>query len=735
MDSLFLFRSSSPYFKSPYSEKIVHLDITDSSIERLGTFYLNRSHYAQVIRNLAEMDVAAILYDFIFATPRTEKEDRELINAAKQAECVYFGMAFRLKEAGKSLPILPQKESIINLAKKRYLDITKWHLNTKGDGDEIYRGANGIMTFPELASVSRGLGFLNLNVDRDGIYRRMPLVVRYNGDFYPSFAFRAICDYLSVGPEQIIVKPGVSITLKGAKKPGHSSINNIVIPIDRQGNMLVDFIGPWERLKHYNFVDVLLASTEHELLKLWKDELSGKIVVVSEVKTGSADIGPVPTDSLFPLSALHSYTMHTILTESFYHELSYWNIFLIEILLLVTIFMLSSRFSSVYFSVGAFCLAIFYLASVSALFLFGHIIANIIRPLLVIGFSSLSIVVYRYISEERERDFIRATFSRYLSDEVVDELLESPGGLEMSGEIKEVTFMVSDIRGFTSLSARLSPPVTIDIINRYLEHMLEIVSKYRGTVNEIEGDGILVFFGAPIDAEDDDERAVACAIEMQNEMVNFNKEQRQRQLPELGIGIGINRGEVVVGNIGSQKRAKYSAIGSALNTAYRIESHTVGGQILIGPSIYENIGSRLNIRGTIRAHFKGLTEPMSLYDVAEIKGKYNITLQKKRHEEYATLNPPLSIRCFPLKGKTISDTPIHGQIIRLGQFSAEISLEEELNEHTNVLIKIDLAEERQLSEIYAKVISFKKPQSSNLKNKIGIEFTWIPEDVKTFLNE
>jgi len=279
IDSLFLFRSSSPYFKVPYNDKIVHLDITDSSIERLGNYYLNRSHYAQVIRNLDEMDVAAILCDFIFATPRTEKEDRELINAAKQAECVYFGMAFRLKKAGKSLPVLPQKESVSNVAKKRYLDRTKWHLNIQGDSTEIYKGANGIITFPELASVSRGLGFLNLNVDRDGIYRRMPLFVRYNGDFYPSFAFRAICDYLSVGPEQIIVKPGVSITLKGAKKPGDSSVNDIVIPIDRQGNMLVDFIGPWERLKHYNFADVLLASTEREVLKLWKDELSGKIVV------------------------------------------------------------------------------------------------------------------------------------------------------------------------------------------------------------------------------------------------------------------------------------------------------------------------------------------------------------------------------------------------------------------------------------------------------------------------
>ena len=734
-DSLFLFRSSSKYFKAPYNESIVHLDLTDSSVERLGNFYLNRSHHAQAISNLSKMDVAAILYDFIFATPRTDKEDRQLIEAVRNAGCAYFGMAFLLQEAGEDLPGKTQRESTSSREKRHYLDMTKWHLQVEGDADQIFKGTNAMITFPALASVSKGLGFLSLNVDRDGVYRRMPLIVRHGGAFYPSFAFRAICEYLSVAPEQIIVEPGDSITLRDAKKPGETSIHDIEIPIDRQGNMIVDFIGAWERLKHYNFVDVLNASKESEALELWKEELSGKIIVVSEVMTGSADIGPAPTDSLLPLSALHSYTMHTILTESFFRELSCWNMLFIEALILLTVFMLSIRFTSVYFSVGTFCLACLFLVFAGLMFLYGHIILNIIRPLLVIGLSGISIVVYRYISEEKERNFIRATFSRYLSDEVVDELLESPGGLEMSGEIREVTFMVSDIRGFTSLSARLSPRETIDILNRYLERMVEIISRYRGTVNEIEGDGILVFFGAPLDEGDNEERAVACAIEMQREMVKVNQDQRQRGLAELGIGIGINRGEVVVGNIGSEKRSKYSAIGSAINTAYRIESYTVGGQILVGPSIYERISSGLEIKGTISARFKGLPEPMTLYDVAEIKGGYKLRLPQKKEEEYTLLVPPLSIRCSPIEGKSVSDNAINGRIIRLGQSSAEIMLEENLSKHTNVLIRIDHIGKRQLSEIYAKILSNDKPDSRGLKKRIEIEFTWVPEDAKAYLTE
>ncbi|MCZ6874179.1 MAG: HAMP domain-containing protein, partial [bacterium] len=157
----------------------------------------------------------------------------------------------------------------------------------------------------------------------------------------------------------------------------------------------------------------------------------------------------------------------------------------------------------------------------------------------------------------RQRDFIRDTFGRYLSKEVVAELLESPDGLRLGGELRELTLLVSDLRGFTTMAENLSPQEVIDLLNRYLERMVDIITRYNGTVDEFQGDGILAFFGAPMMAEDDPERAIACAIDMQIALDDINVERRQLQLSELAMGIGINTGEVIVGNIGSEKRTKY----------------------------------------------------------------------------------------------------------------------------------------------------------------------------------
>ena len=133
----------------------------------------------------------------------------------------------------------------------------------------------------------------------------------------------------------------------------------------------------------------------------------------------------------------------------------------------------------------------------------------------------------------KQRDFIRDTFGRYISEEIVDELLNSPDGLKLGGEVREVTFLVSDLRGFTALSSRLAPAEVIEVVNRFLEPMVDIITKYKGTVDEFQGDGILAFFGAPLAAPDDPARAVACAVEMQRALVEINKEQARAAWPSF----------------------------------------------------------------------------------------------------------------------------------------------------------------------------------------------------------
>jgi adenylate cyclase len=272
-----------------------------------------------------------------------------------------------------------------------------------------------------------------------------------------------------------------------------------------------------------------------------------------------------------------------------------------------------------------------YVSVAAAAFFYGAVIYNVVRPLLLLTFATIALVIQRYIAEERakleglrQRDFVRQIFGRYLSDSVVEEILGSPRGLDMGGELRQITLLVSDLRGFTSLAARLSAREVIPILNRYFERMIDVISHYRGTVDELMGDGMLVFFGAPFSAADDAERAVACAIAMQQALVTFNVEQRAQHLPELAMGIGINTGEVIVGNIGSLKRSKYGAVGSAINTTYRIESHTIGGQVLVSPSTYERVRALVQVRGTLPAQFKGLDQPVTLYDISGISGSYRL---------------------------------------------------------------------------------------------------------------
>jgi class 3 adenylate cyclase len=499
--------------------------------------------------------------------------------------------------------------------------------------------------------------------------------------------------------------------------------------------MLVNFIGPWERMKHYNFADIFFASDDRVEMEMWRDELAGKIALVSEVTTGSADVGPVPTDSQFLSSGIHASVLHTILQESFLTDLSGTQAFIIEAILLFILFVFSLRFSSLNFSLGTLCIATAYIGVTGIGFLYFNLIFSIVQPLLMITLASTAIVIFRFITEERERHFIHSTFGRYLSKEVVDELLNSPQGLEMSGESRQVTFLVSDLRGFTSISDKLPPHEVIQILNHYFERMVEIIARYRGTVDELQGDGILVFFGAPLSAKDDPERAIACAIEMQSIMPEINRFQQQNNLPQLSMGIGINTGKVVVGNIGSEKRTKYGAVGTPINTTYRIESHTVGGQVLISHWTYKKTSAKLNLRESFQVQFKGIDHPVTLYDVTGIEGKYAVFLPEVQAEALTHLKMPLMVSCFPLEGKKVSEKSIQGRITDLSVSEADVLFQGEIQVRSNLKFLFHTNTAQPLSEIYAKVVMVERLVNQPSQIKARLKFTSLPQDAKVYINK
>jgi adenylate cyclase len=226
-------------------------------------------------------------------------------------------------------------------------------------------------------------------------------------------------------------------------------------------------------------------------------------------------------------------------------------------------------------------------------------------------------------------NFIKDTFGRYLSRKIVDEILQSPEGRQIGGRRQTVTVLMSDLRGFSDLSDSRDPEEMVRILNRYLEAMTQVIEQYDGVIDEFIGDAILTVFGIPEEQADDPARAVACALAMQQTLADLNREFVADGLPPLEMGIGINTGPVVVGNLGSEARTKYGIVGAVVNVASRIESNTVGGQVLVGEATYAQINAQTTALPPMTVMMKGLKRPLVCYPVTAIGPPYGVRFSPK----------------------------------------------------------------------------------------------------------
>ncbi|MGB7439489.1 MAG: adenylate/guanylate cyclase domain-containing protein [Coleofasciculaceae cyanobacterium] len=355
----------------------------------------------------------------------------------------------------------------------------------------------------------------------------------------------------------------------------------------------------------------------------------------------------------------------------------------------------------------------------------------VVPPLLALTGSAITITTY--IANTAGR--IRKTFGRYLTDEVVANLLESPEGLKLGGHRQTLTILTSDLRGFTAISEQLAAEEVIEILNLYLAEMAEVITSYQGTIDEFMGDGILVLFGAPTIREDDAVRAVACAVAMQLAMVNVNKKMREKNLSNLEMGIGIHTGEAVVGNIGSEKRSKYGVVGAQVNLTYRIESYTIGGQILISENTLASAGEVVKFKGKKQVQPKGVQRTINIYDVEGVGGKYNLFLPQEK-EKFFPLPQAIQIQYMLLDGKHVGDTIFRGSIIQLSAKGAELKCSKEMDEQflpselSNIKLNLlSQVHEEAKEDVYAKVLS---KRANNLS--FFIYFTSKPRAVAAVLD-
>ncbi len=239
------------------------------------------------------------------------------------------------------------------------------------------------------------------------------------------------------------------------------------------------------------------------------------------------------------------------------------------------------------------------------------------RPIPVTRQDEIGLLVESFNAMVRgleERDYIRNCFGRYVDPEIAKILMARPDAGQLGGIRREAVMIMSDIRGFTSLSETMSPERIVKVLNRYFSHMIEVIQQHQGIIIDFYGDAIFVFFD-PLDGSVPDtiERAVRCAAQMQERMGRVNKELENQGLPVISMGIGIHAGPVIVGNIGSWARAKYGVVGSAVNITNRIQAHAEGGQVLVSDAVLSRTKDRVKVLKSFQADFKGVEQPMTLY--------------------------------------------------------------------------------------------------------------------------
>jgi class 3 adenylate cyclase len=325
---------------------------------------------------------------------------------------------------------------------------------------------------------------------------------------------------------------------------------------------------------------------------------------------------------------------------------------------------------------------------------------------------------------ELRNRFIQSLFGRYLSDEVVTGLLATPGGPRLGGEQKKVTLLMSDLRGFTPLTEGLSPEQVLRLLNSYLGAMADVILSHQGTIDEFVGDAILAIFGAPLARPDDASRAVQCAVEMQAALQALNRGNEAEGLPRLEMGIAIHTGQVIVGNIGSERRTKYGVVGSAVNHAGRIESFTVGGQVLISEATLREAGEGVRVGSRLAIDAKGTRERIVVYD---LRG-FGASRVPDASEEAVALPEALNVLCHVVVGKRVEAETFGGRLVELAVHGGTLLTPRRLRPLSNLKLEMR-APGRSPVELYAKVVH------ASGDGSVAVRFTSLPAEVEAWVRE
>ena len=337
---------------------------------------------------------------------------------------------------------------------------------------------------------------------------------------------------------------------------------------------------------------------------------------------------------------------------------------------------------------------------------------------------------------ESRNKFLHRVFGRYFSDELLEVIMEKEEGEFIGGNRVPMAVLMADLRGFSSKSEAMTMSELMDLLNYFFGTMAEIITKYNGTIIELMGDGILAVFGALIKNNKYAEAAIASAISMENAMEEINEFCRQKNIPEVELGIGIHCGTAFVGNVGSERMMRYNVIGRVVNECSRIEGCSIGGQVFISEQTLQQLTCNATIKSTASVTAKGIKTPLQIYEIEGLDGTYECKLKEKQEEPLYPLSEEVIFEFFPIQNKVISERKIVGKVKEINiQYGVLEVVEEDLEDvikmpEISVFMdgEIRTREEAvpKLSGVYGKIIKVEG-------NQILVRVTHLNKDFKSFV--
>ena len=589
---------------------LVLLAIDESSLEAFGRWPWPRDRFGYVVRYLKQAGARAVVFDVMFfeADENAEEFDQSFADDLKAAGNVFLPMLFQAEPAAIPPEAQPRATATVESSEA-------------GHVPDIHAGVK--LPIPVLAQQARGLGVINLSADADGPTRRVPLLGQVNGNVVPHLSL-AVAQYL-LGVDRL------------SMRDGRLQIGTQHVPLGDDGSLLIDWHGSLEQTYHakrYSIGRVLQAFAQQEKRErpsldpaLFKD----KIVFVAGTAAGLYDLRVTPFSASTPGVLIHMAALDNLLHGQGLQAAPRW--FSLTTLLLLCLasagtFMLFRSYP-VKFGV-TIGLAVAYYGLVVHGFAGHERWLELVFPEAALALTFGTAATVEYVTEGKQRRLMRAAFDKYMSSEVVEEIMRNPEAIKLGGEKKEITIFFSDIAGFTTISEKMSPEDLVTLLNRYLSAMTTIIkTTHRGNVNKYLGDGIMALFGAPLD--DPKHASLACyaALDCQVELARLREVWKREGLPEIGARIGLNSGPCIVGNMGSEERMEYTVTGDSVNLASRLEgaSKYYDTLILIGQRTAELAKNDVEVREIDLLRVKGKKEPVVVFELLARKGQLD---DKKR---------------------------------------------------------------------------------------------------------